>query len=240
MTRCSIVFLACAATLCVVTVTAEGSIQSNRPTPSSESNSLSTCVGDSSKLSASECAAVQQVFSEWNMTQYGCNMRDPCNCQPPGKMGPCAVYCDADANGTGFVQGISFTAINPPLTGVISEAIEGLSRLSIIFLDANELTGPIPMAFTRMPNLISINLLANRLNGSIPTGLHVTDIFDVGCNALTGKVPAMDFETLASNHGCDLHDDPTWCTKYFGPRPTNNFLCPLPPGAAQYCNAKCS
>ena len=151
------------------------------------------------------------------------------------------MYCDADADGTGYVQGMSLTALNPPLKGTISEVIGDLQRMNIMFLDANELTGTIPSALANMENLQSLNLLANRLSGTIPVGWGATTkLLYFGCNALTGTIPEMDFETLNANQGCDFHDNAAWCKEYFGPRPSNNFSCPLPAGAAQYCNATCS
>lgn len=209
-------------------------------------NDFPVCVGSSAMLAPTECAAMQELFAGWNMSQYpGCDVRDPCNCSPRCRMGACAIYCDTDADGTGFVQGISLTAVNPPLKGTISEAIGNLTKLDIIFLDVNELTGTIPVAFANMKNLASINLIANRLSGTIPVGQQskpwagTTELLSLGCNALTGVVPAMDFKNGTGKKQCDLNDDAAWCTEYFGPRPSNKFSCPLPDGAAQYCNAKC-
>ena len=95
-----------------------------------------------------------------------------------------------------------------------------------------------------MKNLASINLMANRLSGAIPVGQQskpwagATELLSLGCNALTGVVPAMDFGVTGKKQ-CDLNDDAAWCKEYFGPRPSNKFSCPLPDGAAQHCNAKC-
>jgi hypothetical protein len=206
------------------------------------SNDVVACVGSSAMLAPTECAAMQQLFSGWNMTHKDCNVRDPCSCKPPCRMGPCAVYCDADADGTGYVQGMSLTAVNPPLQGTISEAIGNLTRLNIMFLDVNQISGTIPSVLANMKNLNSINLLANQLSGTIPAGLQstpwagTTGLFYVGCNALTGTVPAMDLKNVKK---CDLGDDPAFC-KNFGPRSSNNFKCPLPDGAVENCNAKCS
>ena len=205
------------------------------------------CVGSSANLAPAECAAMLQLYSDWNMSQYPhCEALDPCAWAPPCKMGACAIYCDADADGNGFVQGVSLTAVNPPLRGTISEAIGNLTRMNIIFLDGNRLTGTIPNAFANMPNLANLNLLANQLTGSIPVGMQsrpwggMTQLLSLGCNALTGAVPAMDFQTIKAHDGCDLNDDAAWCTTYFGTTNNNNFSCPLPAGAAEYCNAKCA
>ena len=113
--------------------------------------------------------------------------------------------------------------------------------MNIIFLDGNNLTGTIPKAFANMKNLAELNLLANRLSGTIPVGMQSKpwELISLGCNALTGAIPAMDFQSMKE---CDLGDDPTWCAKSFGQQspPSNRFSCPLPAGAAQTCNAKCT
>ena len=199
------------------------------------------CVGSSANLAPAECAAMQQLFSDWNMAQYNnCNVLDPCSCTNTGRFGPNAIYCDTDSDGTGFVQGISLTALNPPMTGTISEAIGNLTRMNIMFLDGNALTGTIPKAFVTMTHLASLNLLANQLSGTIPAGLPQTQLLSLGCNKFTGVVPQMDFQSLHSQDGCDINDDAEWCATYFGQNSSNTFSCPLPPDAAQYCNAKCS
>ena len=137
---------------------------------------------------------------------------------------------------------MSLTAVNPPLQGTISAAIGNLTKLNIMFIDVNEIAGTIPSALANMKNLHSLNLLANQLSGTIPAGLQSTpwagtsELFYVGCNRLTGAIPAMN---LTNINKCDLGDDPAFC-KQFGPRSSNNFECPLPKNAFENCNAKCS
>ena len=211
-------------------------------TTKTDARNHAACTGSSAMLAPAECAAIQQVFSDWNMTRKGCDLRDPCSCKPPCRMGACAVYCEADTDGTGFIQGLSLTAVNPPLQGTISEAIGNLTRMNIAFVDGNQISGTIPSALANMKNLASINLLANQLSGTIPAGLQskpwagTTELFYVGCNALTGTVPAMDLKSIKK---CDLGDDAQFCEN-FGPRSSNLFKCPLPIGAVEHCNAKCS
>lgn len=205
----------------------------------SAASSGAACVGSSANLPPAECAAMQQLHAEWNMSQYPhCDKLDPCSWAPPGTMGVLAVYCQADSDGTGFVQGIDLNSVSPPLKGTISEALGNLTRLTILFLDGNELTGTIPNAFANMPNLLSLNLLANRLSGAIPAGMQSKpwQLLSLGCNALTGAVPTLDFGAMQE---CDLGDDPAWCAQIFNISNTNKWACPLPEGAAKYCNAKC-
>ena len=62
------------------------------------------------------------------------------------------------------------------------------------------------------------------------------------CHGLVGRVPPLNFSAISN--GCAIHDPMgsrdcyTENGKIFADHP-NNFSCPLPPGAAEHCHAKC-
>jgi hypothetical protein len=80
--------------------------------------------------------------------------------------------------------------------------------------------------------------------GHLPLSIvHLTHLeqFVIFCHGLVGPVPPMNFSAISN---CAIHDPAgsrdcfTEHGKIFADHP-NNFSCPLPPGAAEHCHAKC-
>ena len=81
--------------------------------------------------------------------------------------------------------------------------------------------------------------------GHLPdTLVHLTHLehLVLFCHGLVGRVPPLNFSAISN--GCAIHDPMgsrdcyTENGKIFADHP-NNFSCPLPPGAAEHCHAKC-
>ena len=58
------------------------------------------------------------------------------------------------------------------------------------------------------------------------------------CNELSGPLPSMNYEAIKICYADYSPGFGTPCTEHgvIG----NNFSCPLPPGAAEHCHAKCA
>ena len=104
------------------------------------------------------------------------------------------------------------------LKGTIPTSIGQLTALQVLGLSSNELTGTIPASIDQLTQLWNLALSSNKLTGSIPPSfvqLKALTHFFLDGNKLSGVVPALDFSTLDCGIGG-----------------TNQYACPLPPGAA--------
>lgn len=83
------------------------------------------------------------------------------------------------------------------LKGAIPREIAQLDRLSILDLEANDLSGrPLPVEFAKLNSLEFINIRNSSLGGAIPSGLGNSKLLAtvyLSNNALTGVIPASMF-----------------------------------------------
>ena len=96
------------------------------------------------------------------------------------------ITCDGSSS---HVTNISLGINN--LSGSLP-ALDGLTSLSVLYVNSNQLTGSIP-PLTGLTGLTEVEAYGNHFTGSIPllTGLTNLIIFDVDTNQLTGSIPPL-------------------------------------------------
>ncbi len=95
------------------------------------------------------------------------------------------------------------------IVGNIPTSICGLTKLTGLFLDQNNLNGPIPSCIGSATSLVDVRLWQNELTGSIPTSvgaLGSVKTFIVDHNNLVGRIPS-EIGNLHSVTYLALHDN---------------------------------
>jgi Leucine-rich repeat (LRR) protein len=180
------------------------------------------CIGTSSTLKPTQCAAYQELFDSTAGAGWsGCsNSRlDPCSCGNTACSSAPCVKCENQEITALWLE-------DNALKGAIPNSIGELTSTAIFNLRLNFLTGTIPKSVGLMKPVgaLHIYLDHNHLTGTIPTTvanlLQLTHL-ELAYNELSGAVPPLPF---AQYTGSCFLDAP--CTP---PRPQcNRFSCPLP------------
>ena len=191
------------------------------------------CTGKSQHLSPLACATWQtECYTAWGGERWkSCSQHklDPCACAPDGGgqvvcKGPDIVEVSLYDNG---------------LKGSLGAGMSALTKLESLNLNGNRLNGAIPESWGSLTALKTVQMQGNALTGSIPaslTALKALVQLQLACNHLSGPVPGLPFRQFGGKRGfCDLGGPETSC----GGSRSNQYTCPLPPGAAQNCSATC-
>ena len=117
------------------------------------------------------------------------------------------------------------------LSGVLSEKIANLTKLTVLGLGDNDLSGEIPSAITKCVNLENLYLSDNRFSGAIPTNigdLQNLTYLELSGNSLSGAIPPSLWSLTAMRNlllagGSTLNGSPTG-----QPQGTNLFTGELP------------
>ena len=198
------------------------------PTPD-----MLNCTGQSRHLSPLACATWQaECYTAWGGERWkSCSEHklDPCACAPDGGG---QVVC----RGPDIVE---ISLYDNGLKGCLRPGMSALTQLEHLNLNGNRLNSTIPESWGALTALKTVQMQGNALTGAIPaslTALSALVQLQLACNHLSGPVPGLPFHQFGGRGGfCDLGGPQTACG---GPRP-NQYSCPLPPGAAQYCSATC-
>lgn len=135
------------------------------------------------------------------------------------------------------------------ITGTIPDSITKLTKLQFLSLSDNYLRGAIPESIGDMQELRSIAIDRNYLTGTVPPSLGALTgtlkELNMQCNHFAGILPSIDWANITydptsptgRSYDCFLSPRPQQsCGAPFAP---NEWACPLPQGAAQYCKAVC-
>jgi hypothetical protein len=145
-----------------------------------------------------------------------------------------------------------FDAGENNLHGTIPESITTLKKLVILALSDNNLSGPLPANIGDLTSLRGLAVENNHLTGTIPASFgKFTSVngtlkqLSMYCNNFTGVLPSIDWEAITidptspTGHSYTCFLSPPHGESCDGPFPSNEWACPLPVGAADYCKAKC-
>ncbi|CAM8974024.1 unnamed protein product [Rhodiola kirilowii] len=101
------------------------------------------------------------------------------------------------------------TLSNTNFTGMISESIGELKRLSHLDLGQSNFHGPIPVQLWKLNNLVHLDLSSNRLNGSLQffAPLVKLTVLLVPNNLLTGSITTINWKELVQLENLDLRNN---------------------------------
>ena len=123
------------------------------------SNATSTCIGQSTDLAPSDCAAWIDLYDatggkEWKL--FSANRLDPC-----GAWASQGVVCVG-----GRVKGLALQKLG--MKGPLPASIAQMSQLTDLWLSDNKLNGSIPASVASMAQLKVLHLIGNRMVGLVP------------------------------------------------------------------------
>lgn len=186
----------------------------------------SVCTGISQALPAAECAAWATIYDAYDLG----NLK-PRSCAG-GRTNPCAsatcVACTWTNKSYARVTGIDLG--DRGLTGKLVDAFGDFEELTYLMLASNALTGPLPkLPFENYEDCGGSNYVTTTLHDAEGNGFQAQLLHPGPQNAENSTA----YRDAWPKGECCYLDSAADSGVY------NAFDCPLPEGAADYCNAEC-
>ena len=195
-----------------------------------------------------------------------CPVDDPCACKPyEGRVtceGKSVTKIDFESvdeyqplagticNSIGALTDLKYLDIGVnEIHGTLPESIFKLTQLQYLSLTDNYLTGTLPPSIGDLHELRSLAIDHNHLTGSVPASFGaLTDTLKVlamYCNQFTGVLPSIDWANITvdptspTGRDFDCFLSPRLHQSCTAPFTSNEWACPLPTDAAEFCKAVC-